>query len=492
MQGVRWYFPGEIGEVVPARGDLALPKIDDTVHPDFPFRDLIIMYNDFGRGSADYVMWQLRLGVDGGRELTGIGTGFGHGLRNVHVRDKRASGLVRAVRRQAGDEHRLRAGRTVPLLGGALRSHAEVRAGDVPDLPRAADDRPRPDGRLRQPVPVRAVQGQGHLRARLERPHVGLRVGLRQPRGHGTVQDAIPTAWCNCIAYSGYQLPPLKIEKMSPNVAVTICRWRSEFRRSRKARTRSGQLTEAWLEKLPSKEVYIWDYYLHGRPGGPWDGVPVYFPHVIADDLRFLKGKSKGDFIEVQEYWPDWTTHRHAMAANHLNVYVTARLYWDADQDVDALLEEYYEKFYGPAAAEMKAFVEYAEANWANATKDATGDRSTHRAARRRAPEGGRHGLRHSGSTCWPTSCSRCATSATRLPRGARDVPVVRARKRAKADLTLDGKLDEPFWEDIEAYPLKDAGDRRAARAAGSFRLAWAERQPVPRHRVRRMRTRRP
>ena len=52
-------------------------------------------------------------------------------------------------------------------------------------------------------------------------------------------------------------------------------------------------------------------------------------------------------------------------------MYVTARLYWDADQDVDALLKEYYEKYYGPAAKEMKAFIEFSEANWPKMSTDA-------------------------------------------------------------------------------------------------------------------------
>jgi hypothetical protein len=44
-----------------------------------------------------------------------------------------------------------------------------------------------------------------------------------------------------------------------------------------------------------------------------------------------------------------------------MNLYVLSRLYWDADQDVDALLDDYYEKFFGPVATEMKAAIEFAE-----------------------------------------------------------------------------------------------------------------------------------
>ena len=124
------------------------------------------------------------------------------------------------------------------------------------------------------------------------------------------------------------------------------------------------------MKHYTSDEFGIWDYYLHARPDADYTGVPVYFQWLIRDDLRALKGKSTGEFIEVQRYWPDWGLTYDAMATNHLNTYLTARLYWDTDQDVPALLDEYYTKFYGDAAAEMKTFVEYCEANWLQAAID--------------------------------------------------------------------------------------------------------------------------
>ena len=54
-----------------------------------------------------------------------------------------------------------------------------------------------------------------------------------------------------------------------------------------------------------------------------------------------------------------------------LNLYVEAQFLWNADQDVDRLLDEYYTLFYGPAAAEMKSFVDYGEANWMYLDKNA-------------------------------------------------------------------------------------------------------------------------
>jgi hypothetical protein len=472
LQGVRWYMPGEIGEVVPRAASIALPKIDRTVRPDFSIRNMAIMFNDFGRGKPDYVMWQLRLGLNQGRELTGLGSGFGHGLLNVHARNKAHPEWFalfdgkRAVTAAYGQGN--------PCLSAEGLFQETLKYAE-------AFFRIYPDQRM---IDLGPVDGYSSL----------CQCELCKDKGtfdrgwNGRMSDYVwgfvnrvatelykthPDRRVNCVAYSGYQLPPLKIAKMSPNVTVTVCRWRSEFDDSEK-RDAFRKITEAWLEKLPSKELYIWDYYLHGRPGGPWDGVPVYFPRLVAEDLGYLKGKSKGDFVEVQGFWPAWKLNRDVMAANHLNVYVTARMYWDASQDLDALLADYYGKFYGPAAAPMKAFVDYAEANWQTSTKDAKViDRLVELlAAARKAAGDTVYGKRVDLLSAF---MQPLLEKRDTIAVGRKGVPVMEARKREKADLTLDGKLDEPFWKDLKSVPLLDLATGKPPANPGSFKVAWAE-----------------
>ncbi|MDP6358258.1 MAG: DUF4838 domain-containing protein, partial [Planctomycetota bacterium] len=58
--GVRWYMPGELGEIVPELVTIAVPQIDKTVRPDFPMRILNFRAALYGR---DANMWAFRLGV---------------------------------------------------------------------------------------------------------------------------------------------------------------------------------------------------------------------------------------------------------------------------------------------------------------------------------------------------------------------------------------------------------------------------------------------
>ncbi len=49
---------------------------------------------------------------------------------------------------------------------------------------------------------------------------------------------------------------------------------------------------------------------------------------------------------------------RNSWSSNFLNPYVAGRMMWDVDTDVDALLEEFYELYYGPAEEPMRAYHE--------------------------------------------------------------------------------------------------------------------------------------
>ena len=79
--GVRWYLPGDIGEVVPKKRTIALPDVDRTVHPDFAMRNLY-WYNRFRVALRDDVMWWLRLGLNDGSSVMGASMQV-HGMRMI-------------------------------------------------------------------------------------------------------------------------------------------------------------------------------------------------------------------------------------------------------------------------------------------------------------------------------------------------------------------------------------------------------------------------
>lgn len=78
--GVRWYMPGELGEVVPGLPTIPLPRVDETVHADFPLRRFNIRFSVVGRDTA---LWAMRLGV-----RDPYGTQVAHGLATMTGRDE--------------------------------------------------------------------------------------------------------------------------------------------------------------------------------------------------------------------------------------------------------------------------------------------------------------------------------------------------------------------------------------------------------------------
>ncbi|MFN2350821.1 MAG: DUF4838 domain-containing protein, partial [Kiritimatiellia bacterium] len=79
--GVRWYMPGELGEIVSSQATIVMPEINRTVKPDFAIRNLY-WYNRFHAALRDDVLWWLRLGLNDGSSLLGASMPV-HGMRLI-------------------------------------------------------------------------------------------------------------------------------------------------------------------------------------------------------------------------------------------------------------------------------------------------------------------------------------------------------------------------------------------------------------------------
>jgi len=90
------------------------------------------------------------------------------------------------------------------------------------------------------------------------------------------------------------------------------------------------------------KQLGYYDYY--GMPGfyGPWGIV-----HKIREDMAAFHDLG-GTFLFFEA--------QPIFAMQGLNHYVTTRLEWNIDADVDLLVEDYLVKYYGPAAEPMRKF----------------------------------------------------------------------------------------------------------------------------------------
>jgi hypothetical protein len=366
--GCRWFAPGELGEVIPQRETIPLPQVQRTVVPDFPVRRFI--YYTEHTGIGEKALWNLRLGLNHGAELVGFPQ-ICHGIKFVIKREE--------MKRKHPEMYLVRGGKPdttfkedgVPNLLSPLLLEKQVQHA------RAMFDH------FHEPMHnIDLVDGYGGLTA----DDPAWMAQLTPERGwNGSMSDHVwgylnrvalelheshPDRLISGLAYSGYTLPPTKIDRMSPNLAIIETRHRQDFWDEALWNDRRSLRAE-WLKKLPSRTYITWDYATNARPDQA--GRPVYFPHRIAADLKELAGATLGEQLEIYTHpaGKEASFGYDELAIEHLNLYVAARLYWDVDQDVDAILADFFQAYYGPAAEAMRAFVDHAEANWMHMSTDA-------------------------------------------------------------------------------------------------------------------------
>lgn len=146
-------------------------------------------------------------------------------------------------------------------------------------------------------------------------------------------------------AYSVYAAPPVE-RKLHPNLVV---RFASLGYQSEDYRQESLRDWDGWSKA--AKRIYF-------RPNlmlmGRRDGLPLLYVHKFGSDFRYLAshGMMGTDFDSCCHHW----------ATQGLNYYIAARLHWNPDQDVDALVDDYCRSGFGPAAKSVRRYFERLEA----------------------------------------------------------------------------------------------------------------------------------
>ena len=472
--GVRWFAPGELGEVVPKLASIALPSVNKTVKPDFALRKFMFYTEHTGIGEKG--IWTLRLGLNHGHKLIGI-TQPCHGIKFVLWREEMKRAHPEMYLSIAGKRDFTHQGVGVPNVLSPLLFAKHVK------YTRAMFDH------YRQPmVNIDMVDGYGGLTSddpawmALLTPERGWagsmsdqvwgylnRVALELHKSH-------PDRFVCGLAYSGYKLPPEKIERMSPNLALIETRHRQDFWTA-ELRASHRTLREAWLKKLSSGQYFTWDSCSNARPDQA--GRPVVFTREIARDLRELKGLTRGEMIEIYDH-PAGSESKlgyDPLAIEHLNLYVTSRLWWDCRQDLDALLDDYYTAYYGPAKTQMKALIEFAEANWMHLSQDAA--KVGHALALLAAAQAAADPLSVHGQRIQKIAdyMKPLRTLQQQLSRkhdtdlSYRVLETWQAGGRPMKDKALDGQLPKEFWPDVRVASLAPLMPRTRAKVNTNFRV---------------------
>jgi len=353
--GVRWFVPTEIGEVVPETPTLRIGRIDDAQEPAFTMRWI-------GRTE-----WALRNKMNVNVGPMGMTFwGSAHTFRRLVPPDEyfdehpEYSALIDGKRAVYEGTHRNQLCTSNPevirLVVERMREvlDAEPEIDVISLFPndglgfceceecRKLDEPGWTDVAVVNGGAPRGPEVAGTLSRRLTIFYTAVARELLKSHPYVIVKTGI---------YSRYLAPPHDRTLVgTPNMMGQLCHgWChnhaiTDPRCEVNVRFKEG--LDRWRQIYP--KVCFYEYYFKVA------ALELPFPiiHSMRRDIPYLH--DIGLYGIYTQYASNWGTIG-------LNYYVAAKLLWDPGTDVDALLEDFYEKFYGPAARPMQQYHEALE-----------------------------------------------------------------------------------------------------------------------------------
>src|SRR5215813_1916782 len=371
--GVRWLWPGESGEVVPATKNLALDLSSRTEEPAYLWRSL-------GPGGAlwgPYDRWEaeLRIGISPEHQKVQRQWELRNRFGGARIYGGHSWGML-VPPAKYGAEHP----EYFALVNGNRDSKAEGFDGKHlrqlcttnPDVIRIVtegvirffDEHPDYDG-----FSITGNDGRGFCECdrcraldtsetQLERadPETGAQrvstvitdriITFSNQVAEG-VAKKYPDKLLMVAAYGPYRRPPTKIAP-HPNLMSQYCfeahrHWNDESAKN------DWTMTEGWSRLANYRGIY--EYFIRG--GFP--DLPRLAPDKIEETVRRL---SKMDYRYYQ------TQHGDGYAVNGFNYYLLGRLLWDPSLKWQDVMQDYTDKGFGQAAPAVRRYFQRMSDQW--------------------------------------------------------------------------------------------------------------------------------
>jgi hypothetical protein len=160
------------------------------------------------------------------------------------------------------------------------------------------------------------------------------------------VAKSCPESILSFYCYADYTQPPTRGRKLSPNLCAVIapiryCRLHALGDPDCPSRTQQVEMVEGWARVASHLGYYNYMYNLADAtlPMFKFTPCQAEYPYLAGKGLAFMT-------IEVLSNWYLYGPQ----------IYLSLRLAYNPKLDAAAVMEDYYQKFYGPAAPFMKAY----------------------------------------------------------------------------------------------------------------------------------------
>lgn len=367
--GVRWYFPGEVGTIVPQRDAITVPvDLDIDNQPYFELR-----VGGVGYWPPDLSKeWHpvLRFGTREGMVANHTDENWVnlYGESNPEFFGLREDG-TRAITHETAPSGQSRAFLCYSEPG-VLKQYLEnidnyFATGDLSPW-RIADSRPQGNKIPFAPHDVRQVCQCETCKQELdpERGRYGFSSNLIfgfASRLAEELKQRHPEAVLWIMAYDHYQLAPTRVT-FPDNVAVTLCLLPAIPQMADPTvRDRTRGLIESWSELVGNRRdrMVIWEYFVYPNT---WFVAPTEIPHIMSEYAQHMRDKSLGWFNNGFNF----RRERPHLYLTFRMVWLMHQLLWDPDADVDQLREQWCHDLFGPAGPVMDRFYQKLEDRWQN------------------------------------------------------------------------------------------------------------------------------
>ena len=371
--GIRWLWPGKLGEVVPEHKTIVVGQVDVTEEPDFVWRNRGPEGALWGASTGPTEMHarELLLGVTrehqqqvelwekrnkwGGMKIYG-----GHCLGETFPPEKYGKthpeyfALVKGKREIPGPDYDYK------HRGQICTSNPEVVRVAIEWVRDFFDKHPEYDG-----VHMTLNDGGGFCECAnclaLDVGISGEKDGIdaeemkTRPRRRRVITDRVytylnqiaeevqkthPGKYIMSMAYSRYITPPKRV-KLNPYVIPQYCLWSAYNHANPEAKAEHEEIAAGWAKAANKKGIY--EYYINGS----WPGLHRLTPYHFAESIKWLYSQGI-DLYQMQS--------GDEFGVNGINYYVAGRLLWDTSLDEQQILDDFYRKGFGKAAGSVKRF----------------------------------------------------------------------------------------------------------------------------------------
>ena len=377
--GVRFYFPGEMGTIVPVKKQWFLPSVDIADRPDSQYRRIYsIEMKELNDGKTDYL--PAGMNFRDTNRLTILRTRMStlnipncHGLAYL--------GLIQRFKKSHPEYFALKADGT--RMDGTNVTHPNYKQGHVcfssglkeeiyQDAAAFLSGKPAtsrnvlmPNGKVYWHPQLFSLPFFNIMPNDSMFPCQCRKCKAEYAKGPQAVTDLVwrfetdiarrlqknnIPGYITVMAYSDYKMIPGM--EIPTNVIVQLALTGPWKELNPAEQAKDDKLLADWFRKLGQK-TYLWTYV--NKSGTKIEDIPNFTPRAVGSYFKRTAKHSFGAFLEAEtDHW----------LFGFLNMYVFGKVMWDNAADVSALIDEHCKLMYGAGAPEMKQVYDIWEKHW--------------------------------------------------------------------------------------------------------------------------------